>query len=113
MARFEDLSEMANDTVRMNTIRERLSKKLYEFLVEEFGEDYTLFVEKEIYINEGNTKVPKLTVVVDVGDVPDKDGFPVGACAEITVKSKKWNTVERKDGKKQYGVTFDDYKEGV
>lgn len=113
MARFEDLAELPNETARMNAIRERIALKLYEWAKEEFGEDYAVYVPKEIYITDGAIKIPKLTVVADVGDVPDKAGFTVGACVEISVKSKKWNTVERKDGRTQYGVTLDDYKEGV
>ena len=37
--RFKDLNEFKNDTKRMNVIRERLSKIIYEKMREEFTDD--------------------------------------------------------------------------
>lgn len=112
MPRYTDLMELKNDTMRMNVIRERLSKFLYDAVVKEFGEDFTKYINKQIAITPSASPVPKNTTVVDVGPVLDKDKFEVGVCAEIIVKVKKWNTVETKSGKIQYGVTLDDYEEG-
>lgn len=110
--RFEDLNEFKNDTKRMNVIRERLSKIIYEKMREEFTDDYVRYIPKEIGITPNCSKVAKNTVVVDVGNVTTKDGFELGACVEITVKVKKWNGVElTKSGNTQYGVTLDDYDE--
>lgn len=113
MVRFTDLMELKNDTQRMSVIRERMSKIVFEKLREEFGEEFTRYIDRDIGITENGSKVPKQTIVVDVGDVEDYDKCLVGACVEITVKVKKWNTVVRKDGKTQCGVTLDDYDEAL
>jgi hypothetical protein len=110
MARYEDLMELKNDTERMNVIRERVAKVCYEALKAEFGEDFSLFVDKEIGVTANASKVAKNTVVADVGDVLDKDKFTTGACIEICPKVKKWWDVKTKNGKTQYGTCFDDYK---
>lgn len=109
MARFTDLKDLKNDTQRMVSIRERVSQIIYEQMCKEFGDDFTRYIPKDIGITDNGSKVAKHTVVVDVGDVLDNEKYEVGACVEITVKTKKWNTVERKDGKIQYGVTLDEY----
>lgn len=109
MARFEDLMELKNDTARGNAIRERVAKFLYEVTKKEFGEEFTRYIPKDIGITPNASKVAKFTVVADVGDVKDNGGCDVGACVEITVKVKKWNTVETKSGNITYGVTLDDY----
>ena len=111
--RYTDLNELKNDTERMNVIRERLSKAIYNAVCAEFGENYCRYVPIEIGITPNASKVSKNTVVVDVGDVKDKDNFDVGVCAEITVKVKKWNDVITKSNKKQYGVSLDDYDESL
>ena len=115
MARFSDLMELKNDTARTNAIRERVSKMIFDYLTTELGEDYTKYIDKEIGITENMTKVSKNTVVADVGDVVDADGCPLGACVEVTVKVKRWNTVVTKSNAVKYAVTLDDYpssKEG-
>ena len=111
--RFEDLMKLKNDTERMNTIRERLSKCIYKAMCEEFGEEFCRYIDTEIGITPNASKVAKNTVVVDVGEVKDKDNFSVGAVAEITVKTKKWNDVKTKNGKTTYGVSLDDYDTGL
>ena len=109
MSRFEDLKEMKNDLARGNAIRERVAKFIFSKLCEEFGEEFTRYIPKDIGITPNGSKVPKFTVVCDVGDVLDNGNCEVGAIAEITVKVKKWNTVETKSGNTQYGITLDDY----
>ena len=107
--RYTDLAELKNDTVRMDTIRERVAKAIYAKGCDEFGEEFCRFIAEEIGITPNASKVAKNTVVIDVADVKDKDGFEVGACVEITVKVKKWNDVKTKSGKINYGVSLDDY----
>ena len=109
MARYTDLMELKNDTVRGSTIRERVAKAIYSAMCAEFGEDFTRFIPVDIGITPNASKVPKFTVVADVGDVKDKGNCEIGACVEISVKVKKWNTVETKSGNTTYGVTLDDY----
>lgn len=109
MARYTDLMELKNDTARTNAIRERVSKTIYDFACTEYGKDFTRYVDKEIGITPNMTKVAKNTVVVDIGDVEDSDGCPIGACVEITVKVKRWNTVVTKSNSTKYAVTLDDY----
>lgn len=107
--RYTDLADLKNDTARMNTIRKRISKFIFEQVCKEFGEEYTRYIKKEIGITPNGSNVPKNTVVVDVGDT-ETDGFINGICVEINVKVKKWWNVETKRGT-QYGVTLDDYDE--
>lgn len=109
MARYTDLMELKNDTARGNAIRERVAKVIYSAMVAEFGEDYARYIPKDIGITPNASKVAKHTVVADIGDVKDNGDCDVGACVEITVKVKKWNTVETKSGNTTYGVTLDDY----
>ena len=111
MARFEDLKEMKNERAVVNAIRERLAKFIFDKSKEEFGEDFTRYIPKDIGITRNASKVAKHTVVIDVGDIEDKDGCPVGVCAEITVKVKKWNTTVTKSDNTVYGITLDEYDE--
>lgn len=111
MARLEGLMELKNDTARLAAIREIIAKRLYTLVKEEFGDDFVLFVPKEGTITENASKVAKNTVVADVGDVEDKNGTPMGVVVEFGLTVKKWNTVETKSGKIQYGVNLDDYAE--
>ena len=113
MARFEDLDTFKNEREKMNVIRERVSKVLYEATKNDFGEEFTRYIPKDIGITENASKVSKFTVVADVGDLTDNGGCQVSACVEITVKVKKWNTVENKNGDIVYGITLDDYDEGL
>lgn len=113
MARYLDLMEFKNDTERMNAIRERVSKACYYALMAEFDKEFVRFIPEDIGITPNASKVAKNTVVADVGDVLDKDKFPVGVCVEVTVKVKKWNTVTTKSNKITYGVSLDDYDESL
>ena len=109
MARYTDLMEFKNDTARGNAIRERVAKVIHSDMVAEFGEEFARYIPADIGITPNASKVAKHTVVVDVGDVKDNGGCDVGVCVEITVKVKKWNTVETKSRNITYGVTLDDY----
>jgi hypothetical protein len=109
MARYDDLNEFKNEREKMNAIRERVSKVIYERIKPEFGEEFVRYIPKDIGITPNASKVAKYTVVADVGDVKDNGGCDVGVCVEITVKVKKWNTVETKSDKITYGITLDDY----
>jgi hypothetical protein len=113
MARYTDLMELKNDTARGNAIRERVAQVVYKAMCDEFGTDFARYIPKDIGITPNASKVPKFTVVADVGDVKDNGGCDVGACVEITVKVKKWNTVETKSKNTIYGVTLDDYDIGL
>ena len=113
MARYDDLDTFKNEREKMNVIRERVSKVLYEASKDVFGEEFTRYIPKDIGITENASKVSKFTVVADVGDLTDNGGCPVGACVAITVKVKKWNTVENKNGGIIYGITLDDYDEAL
>jgi hypothetical protein len=115
MARYTDLMELKNDTQRTNVIRERVSKVIQNALINEFGQDFVRYIENEIFITPNAAKVPKNTIVADVGDVNDNGGCLVGACVEVNVKTKKWNTVVTKKIDKNgenvvvYGITLNDY----
>lgn len=106
--RYTDLMELKNDTERMNVMRERLAKVIYNAVCTEYGKEYSRYIPIKIGITENASEVGKNTVVVDVADVKDKDGFEVGAVAEISIKIKKWNDVKTKKGI-TYGVSLDDY----
>lgn len=112
MARYSDLMELKNDTARGNAIRERVGKVIYNALVAEFGEDFTVMLPKAVSVYDGD--IPKNAVCADIGDVTDKDGCTVGAVVEVGVKVKSWNTVVTKrldiSGKPivRHAVTLDD-----
>jgi hypothetical protein len=109
MARYTDLENFESERKKINVIRERVSKVIYEALKQEFGEDFTRYIEKEIAITPTAQKVTKNTVIADVADVTDNGNCLVGICVEVSTKVKKWNTTLRENGSTQYGVTLDDY----
>jgi hypothetical protein len=119
MARYTDLMELKNDTQRTNVIRERVSKVIENALIKEFGKNFVRYIKNEIFITPNAAKVPKNTIVADVADVNDNGGCLVGACVEVNVKTKKWNTVSTKKLDKNgenvvvYGITLDDYDEAL
>lgn len=113
MARFEDLDTFKNEREKTNVIRERMSKVVYEAVKEYCGEEFTRYIPKDIGITDNGSKVAKFTVVADVGDTKDNGDCNVGVCVEISVKVKKWNTVENKSGGIIYGITLDDYDEAL
>ena len=113
MARYDDLDTFKNEREKTNVIRERVSKVLYEASKNTFGEEFTRYIPKDIGITENASKVSKFTVVADVGDLTDNGGCPVGACVEITVKVKKWNTVENKNGGKKIFEVEKGYSEAL
>lgn len=104
MAKFGDLIRMKNDTERKKVIRERVSQIVYDVLRAQF-EDDVVKVNKKITVY--NSDISSGTILCDVGDVPDNDGFPVGAVVEVSVKVKSWNTVATKRGIR-HAVTMDD-----
>ena len=104
MAKFGDLVRMKNDTQRKKAIRERIGQLLYNVLREQFGDD-TVLLKKKITVF--NSDIPGGSIICDVGDVPDKDGFPVGAIVEVSIKVKSWNTVATTRGVR-HAVTMDD-----
>ena len=106
MARFDDLMTLKNDTARGNIIRERVAKILYSALAAEFGDDFTVLLDKPISVYDSD--IPKNTVCVDVGDVFDKDDCVVGIMVEVGVKVKSFNTVVTKSGRVRHAVTLDD-----
>lgn len=104
MAKFSDLVGMKNDTERKKVIRERVSQIVYDTLRAQFGDD-TVKINKKITVF--NSDIPSGTILCDVGDVPDSDGFPVGAVVEVSVKVKSWNTVATKKYIR-HAITMDD-----
>jgi len=104
MAKFDDLVEMKNDTQRKKAIRERIGQILYNVLREQFGDDTVLLPKK---ITVFNSDIPSGTIICDVGEVPDKDGFPIGAIVEVSIKVKSWNTVATTRGVR-HAVTMED-----
>lgn len=113
--RYTDLMSMKNDKVRAEIIRERLGKIIYEACVAEFGEDFVRFMSNEVICSTGydsEQKFAKNSVVADVADITDKDGFERGALVNISVKVLSWNDVKTAKTDRT-ALTFDDILEGV
>lgn len=89
---YNDLKDFGSDTERKKVIRERITKMLYECLTGEFPETVRE-IKKDIYVSTGkdSSKIPKGCLVCEVGEVLDKDKFPVGALVEVDIKVKNWN----------------------
>ena len=111
MARYTDLMELKNDTQRANAIRDRVTDVIEKALKAEFGDEFAFKLKKDVFITPNAIRIPKMTVVADVADITDKDGFSTGACIEANIKVKKWNTVEKRTGGITYAICLDDYKE--
>lgn len=89
---YNDLKDFGSDTERKKVIRERITKTIYECLVNEFPETVRE-IKQDIYVSTGkeSSKIPKGSIICEVGEVLDKDKFPVGALVEIDIKVKNWN----------------------
>ena len=105
--RYTDLMELANDTARKTEIRKRIATIIKNALIAEFGEDFVRYLPYDIYVNEGGSKIAGGTVIVDVGDVLNKDKMTMGALAEINIKSKQWNDTKTANTDRQ-AITLDD-----
>ena len=111
MARLDLRSETGERKI-MNTIREEVSHYIFDCMKSRYGDNYVRYIDKEIAVTDNAQKVAKNTVVADVADVIDYGKCEVGAVCEVIVKVKKWNSVEKKNGKTQWGVCLDDYDVG-
>ncbi len=90
--RYNDLMICADsDNKRKDIIRQRIMKTLINCLNQEFNDEYVRCITKDIYLGESASKIPKNTIVIDVGDVLDKDKMTMGALVEISIKVKNWN----------------------
>ena len=89
---YNDLKDFSSDTERKKVIRERITKLICECLRSEFPET-TREIKQDIYVSTGkeSSKIPKGSIICEVGEVLDKDKFPIGALVEINVKIKNWN----------------------
>lgn len=115
MARYTDLMEFKNDKVRAEIIRERIGKCIYTALCAEFGIDFVRLMSNETICPTGDSteqKFPKNSLVVDVGDITDKDGFERGALVNISAKVLGWNDV-RTAKTDRTALTFDDVLDGI
>lgn len=113
--RYTDLMSMKNDKERAEKIRERLGKAIYSACVAEFGEDFVRFMSNEVICPTGNDseqKFAKNSVVADVADITDRDGFERGALVNISVKVLGWNDVKTAKTNRT-ALTFYDILEGV
>ncbi len=110
--RYTDLMEIKSENERKNTVRKRICELLKTKLSEEFGSEFTRLLLYDIYVNEGESKIPSNTIIVDVGDVIAKDGFPRGALCQIEITVKNWNdTLTAKTNRA--AVTLEDVDEGI
>ena len=110
--RYTDLMELANDTTRKAELRKRVGTVVYNALVAEFGEDFSRFLTADIYVGENASKIPNGTLLVDVGDVTNKDKMTVGALVEIGIKVKNWNDTKTAKTDRQ-AITLDDVDEAI
>ena len=89
--RYTDLMEIKSENERKNIIRKRICELLKTKLSEEFGSEFTRLLLYDIYVNEGGSKIPSNTIIVDVGDIVAKDGFSRGVLCQIEITVKNWN----------------------
>lgn len=110
--RYTDLMEIKSENERKNTIRKRICELLKTKLSEEFGSEFTRLLLYDIYVNEGGSKIPSNTIIVDVGDIVAKDGFSRGVLCQIEITVKNWNdTLTAKTNRA--AITLDDVDEGI
>ena len=110
--RYTDLMEIKSENERKNTVRKRICEFLKSKLSEEFGNEFTRLLLHDIYVNEGESKIPSNTIIVDDGDVVAKDGFNRGALCQIEISVKNWNdTLTAKTNR--VAITLDDVDEGI
>lgn len=110
--RYTDLMELANDTTRKAEIRKRVGTVVYNALAAEFGELFARALTADIYVGESASKIPNGTILVDVGDVTNKDKMTVGALVEIGIKVKNWNDTKTAKTDRQ-AITLDDVDEAI
>lgn len=110
--RYTDLMELANDTTRKAELRKRVGTVVYNALVAEFGEDFSRYLTNDIFVGENASKIPNGTILVDVGDVTNKDRMTIGALVEIGIKVKNWNDTKTAKTDRQ-AITLDDIDEAI
>ena len=110
--RFENLMELATDTARKSEIRKRVGTCIYNALVADFGADFTRLLINDIFVGENGSKIPSGSLLVDVGDVVNKDKMTVGALVEINIKVKQWNDTNTARTSRQ-AITLDDIDESI
>ncbi len=111
--RYDDLMELANDTTRKAVIRERIGKRIASIMNEDFNSEYVRFLAHDIGVGANGSKIPKGTILVDVGEVLDKDKCSVGAIVEISVKVKNWNSTSTARNPDRQAVTMVDIDIGI
>lgn len=111
--RYTDLMDMANDTIRKATIRERIGKRITDIMNEDFENENVRFLIHDIGVGANGSKIPKGTILADVGDVLDKDKCPVGAIVEISVKVKNWNSTSTAKNPDRQAITMVDIDIGI
>lgn len=110
--RLENLMELATDTARKSEIRKRVETCVYNALVTDFGADFTRLLINNIFVGENASKIPSGSIIVDVGDVINKDKMSVGALVEINIKVKQWNDTNTARTSRQ-AITLDDIDESI
>lgn len=106
-----DFSTCENDTQKKRKIREVISEVIAGALTEEFGAENVVRLDRKISVEpDPKTSIDfaPLTVIVNSGEMLDKDGCPVDSVTVIYPTVKDWNTVENKNKRVTYGVTFGD-----
>lgn len=110
--RYTDLMELANDTTRKAEIRKRVGTIILNALMAEFGEEFSRLLPADIYVGESASKIPNGTILVDVGDVTNKDRMTIGALVEIGIKVKQWNDTKTAKTDRQ-AITLDDIDDAI
>ena len=107
-----DLKSIKNDSSRRKYIRLELNKDIYNALKDKYE---MILLEDELSItNENGDEVVKFSkgdILVNVGEVIDKDGFTVDAVAHITSCSKSWNNTKQRNCRVTFGDILDALEE--
>lgn len=107
-----NFADMKNDTARKTAARIAIMDAQYPALVDTFGEDNVVRVDFPVTVQNADGKeiaeISGNSIVVCVGQTPDKDGASVDMVAVIDCTIKAFNTTTNKNNRTTYAVNFDD-----
>lgn len=112
-----NVAEINGDTAKRDYIRNDILLTILSALQEKYGKEFTRHLPYDITVcpdDDTEVDIKKNKIILEAADVTDKDGFEVGAIAEIGVSIRKWNPVySKKDNITHSAVTLPDIDEAL
>jgi hypothetical protein len=89
-----DFSECKSKRDKEALMRKAVNDVIYNALIKNFGVEKVAEIDENFETDGGSFK--KDTLVVEVTELTDTNGFPVAPLAEISIKIRTWNSNSNK-----------------